>query len=282
VLSLVFASPDNEPEAALDQQVVISDPEAVPLVFGWRTGDEHWLSLPELVRFRFRPGSTVVTAYPAPEATSEDVMDAYYSAVLPMVVQIVLRGQSLHASAVVTPEGQIVALCGPSQSGKTTVAVALSRRGCGLWADDTVAFEVRADGVTALRLPFELNLREPSAAYFDGLPEDATPHANGHPLEWAQARLGAFCVLERLEDPQGSPMVERLSPREALIALLSQSFRFKPQRHEEKRRMMHDYLEAVAQLPVFRLRYRAGFETLPAVIGAVEKVVLGSVAGREL
>jgi hypothetical protein len=282
VLSLVFASSYNEPEAVPDRHVVISDPEEVPLVFGWRTGNECWLSLPELVRFRFRPGSMVVTAYPALEATSEEVMDAYYSAVLPMVVQIVLHGQSLHASAVVTPEGQIVALCGPSQAGKTTIAVALSRRGCGLWADDTVAFEVRADGVTALRLPFELNLREPSAAYFDALTEDATLRANGYPPEWTRARLGAFCVLERLEESQGSPLVERLSPREALIALLGQSFRFKPQRHEEKRRMMYDYLEAVAQLPVFRLRYGAGFDTLPAVIDAVEEIVLRGVAGRKL
>jgi hypothetical protein len=264
----------------LDRQVVISDPEGAPLVFGWRTGGDYWLSLPELACFKFRPGSRVVTAYPAPGAAPGDVMDGYHGSVLPIVVQIVLEGQSLHASAVVTPAGRIVAFCGGSHAGKTTIAVGLSRRGCRLWADDTVAFEARPDGLTALRLPFELNLREQSAAYFRVLTKDVSVDANGHPPEWTRARLAAFCVLERVEESRESHAIERLSSSEAFIALLAQSFRFQPQAHEEKRRMMQDYLEAVAQLPVFRVRYRAGFDTLPAVIDQIEEIVLGSVAGR--
>jgi hypothetical protein len=156
----------------------------------------------------------------------------------------------------------------------------LSRQGCGLWADDTVAFDTRADGLTALRLPFELNLREESAAYFDGLTEGAAVQGTGHPQEWEQAQLAGFCVLERLEKSPERYVIERLTSKEAFIALLAQSFRFKPQAHEEKRRMMQDYLEAIAQLPVFRIRYRAGFDTLPAVIHQIEEIVLGSVARR--
>jgi hypothetical protein len=280
MLSLVFASPYSASEAVLARQVVISDLEGVPLVFGWRSGDDHWLSLPDLASFKFRPDSRVVTAYPAPAATAEEVVDAYQGSVVPIAVQIVLGGQSVHASAVMTAEGRIVAFCGSSQAGKTTIAVGLSRRGCGLWADDTVAFAARADGLTALRLPFELNLREQSAQYFDTFMERATPMTNGRPPEWTEARLAAFCMLERLEECPERHVIERLASREALIALLSQSFRFKPQAHEQKRRMMHDYLEAVAQVPVFRVRYRAGFEDLPTVIDQIEEIVLGSVTER--
>ena len=281
VLSLVFASSFHAPEVASDREVVISDPDGAPLVFGWRRGGDHWLSLPDIADFRFRAGSDVVAAYAAPGASTEDVVDAYQGSVLPIAVQIALHGQSLHASAVVTPDGRIVAFCGSSQAGKTTIAVGLSRRGCGLWADDAVAFDARADELTAVRLPFELNLRKESAAYFDALPEeDVAVRANGHPPEWTQAKLAAFCVLERLEESSGRYTIERLTSRDAFTALLAQSFRFKPQAHEEKRRMMQDYLEAVAQLPVFRVRYRAGFDTLPAVIDQIEEIVLGSVAGR--
>jgi serine kinase of HPr protein (carbohydrate metabolism regulator) len=207
-------------------------------------------------------------------------MDAYHGSALPIVVPVVLGSQSLHASAVVTPGGRIVAFCGASHAGKTTIAVGLSRRGCRLWADDTVAFEARPDGLTALRLPFQLNLRDKSAAYFDGLTKDVSVHANGSPPEWTRARVAAFCVLERVEESRESHAIERLSSSEAFIALLGQSFRFLPQANEEKRRMMQDYLEAVTQVPVFRLRYRPGFETLAEVIDQIEDTVLGSGAGR--
>jgi serine kinase of HPr protein (carbohydrate metabolism regulator) len=181
----------------------------------------------------------------------------------------------------VKPDGRIVALCGASQAGKTTIAVGLSRTGCRLWADDTVAFEATPDGLTALRLPFALNLRAKSAAFFDALTEGAAGHTNGQPPEWATARLAAFCVLERLDEAREPYVIERLSSSEAFIALLGQAFRFVPQANDEKRRMMRDYLEAVVQLPVFRLRYRTGFEILPEVIEQIDEVVLRDVAARE-
>jgi hypothetical protein len=278
VLSLVFASPDDAPEAGLDRQVVVGDPVGVPVVFGWRSGRDHWLLLPDAARFRFRAGSSVVKAYPTAKAAREDVIDAYHGSVLPIAVQIVLSGQSLHASAVAAPDGRIVAFCGSSLAGKTTIAFGLSRRGCPLWADDVVAFETRSEGLTTLRLPFKPNLREQSASYFGS--QDRGPADNGHAPDWSRAKLGGVCVLERLAESQEDPVVERLSARDALIALLAHSFRFKPQKDEEKRRMMQDYLEVVAQLPVFRLRYSAGFDTLPAVIDEVEEMVLRSVPGR--
>jgi hypothetical protein len=278
VLRLVFAD-GRTPAAAHDRQVVISDPDGVPLVFGWRDGRDCWLAMPGRASFKFRPGSQVVTAYPDPGAAPEDVMDGYHGSVLPVVVQTVLEGQAVHASAVVTPAGSIVAFCGASHAGKTTIAVGLSRRGCGLWADDAVAFEARPEGLSALRLPFELNLREESAAHFESGISPGSVDPNGHAPEWTRARLAGFCVLERVEEEPESHTIDRLASSDALVALLGQSFRFKPQAHKEKRRMMRDYLEAVTQAPVFRVRYRAGFETLPEVIDQIEAVVLEGVAG---
>jgi hypothetical protein len=280
VLNLVFAPSDGGPEAARDSQVVISNPDGNPLVFGWRSESDHWLCVPSLANFKFRSGSAVVTAYAAPGASHEDVWDAYQASVLPIVVQIVLGGQSIHASAVVTPGERVVAFCGASETGKTTIAVGLSRRHYALWADDVVAFEDPFDRLTALRLPFQLNLREKSAAYFDAATGDATIRPNGDPREWTRSPLAAFFVLDPLEEPRESYVIQRLSPSEAFIALLTQSFRFKPQAREEKRRMMRDYLEAVSRLPVFRVRFREGFETLPDVLDEIEEIVHESVSGR--
>ena len=44
--------------------------------------------------------------------------------------------------------------------------------------------------------------------------------------------------------------------------------------------MMRDYLDAVVQVPVFRIRYRTGFETLPEVIAQIDEAVLRGVAER--
>jgi hypothetical protein len=273
MLSLVFALSHDGPETPPDCDVVISDLDRRPRVFGWRRVDDYWLSVPEIGNFRFRPGSNVVTAYATPGASPGDVRDAYHGDVLPVVVQIVLGAQSIHASAVVTPGDRIVAFCGTSEAGKTTIAVGLNRRGHALWADDVVAFDARSDRLTALRLPFDVNLRESSAAYFDSLTENATVRANGRPPEWTQSPLAAFFVLDPLEEPLLDYLVQPLSASEAFIALLTQSFRFKPQTREEKRRMMQDYLELVTKLPVFRVQFREGFDILPKVLDQIEEIV---------
>jgi hypothetical protein len=277
MLTLVFEHSEDASKHALERELVLSDPSDEPLVFGSRSGADHILFLPGLASFSFRPGSPVVTAFPDPGAAPDEVIDAYRGSVLPFAVQVVLGGQSLHASAVSTRNGRIVAFGGETQAGKTTIAVGLSRRGYGLWADDTVAFQVLANGITALRLPFEPNLRERSAAYFESAGETQALGGTRIPPEWARAPLGAYCVLERLESAPDTHSLERLSPRDGFLALLTQSYRFKPQSREEKRRMMDDFLEA-SHLPMFRLRYRAGFDALPAVIEELEETVLGNVA----
>jgi hypothetical protein len=278
MVRLVFASLHEAPKPVRERHVVISDLSGTPLVFGWRSEADYWLSVPEVGDFRFRPGSDVVTAYPEQRASPEDVRDAYEGSVLPIAAQVVLGRQSIHASAVAGRDGRVVAFCGFSEAGKTTIAAGLTRRGCALWADDALAFEVRSKRLTALRLPFQPNLREQSAAYFDSSTEDAKAHAHGHPQGWTEAPLTAFCVLERLDETPESYLIERLSPSEAFAALLAQSLRFKPQAREEKRRMMRDYMEAIAQLPVFRVRYRSGFETFGPLIDEIERIVLGGVA----
>ena len=77
--------------------------------------------------------------------------------------------------------------------------------------------------LTALRLPFALNLRERSAAFFNALTRDPSGHVNGTPPEWTCARLGAFCVVERLDESPQPYVIERLSS-EAFVTLLGSRF----------------------------------------------------------
>ena len=54
---------------------------------------------------------------------------AYHNVALPLVAQVALQQQVLHASAIVTPSSAVVAFYGSSHAGKTTLAYGLFRRG---------------------------------------------------------------------------------------------------------------------------------------------------------
>src|SRR5262245_52695473 len=96
----------------------------------------YWMELPAVATFRFDGESARVEAAPRPGIAPDALSAAYRHSALPLVLHA--RGHEvLHASAALMPRG-IVALCGPSQSGKSTIAYGLDRRGHALWADDAL------------------------------------------------------------------------------------------------------------------------------------------------
>ena len=263
------------PPHPAESRAIISDPEDTPVAFGARCGAEHWVSVPERAAFRFQAGSEVVLAHPHPLADDEAVLDAYHGAALPMAVQVALGGQALHASAVVAPGLGALAFCGISHAGKTTLAFALGRRGYRIWADDVLAFEARgADHVRAVRLPFRLNLRAPTAAHFDAVTEKVA-YDDGEFEEWTRVPLAAVFAIERVElsEPSSRPAVRRLPPSDALMAVLSHAFSFQPQSVEEKRTTIEDYLELVARVPVYSLTTGQDLGILGALLDEVEAAV---------
>src|SRR5919204_5174128 len=104
------------------------------------------MTLPNLGPFRFTAASDEpVRATVRPDVDAAVVEDAYRRMVAPMVLQV--RGlEILHSSAALVG-GRVAAFCGTSESGKSTMAYAFSRRGHHLWADDAVAFEARGEAV---------------------------------------------------------------------------------------------------------------------------------------
>ena len=276
MLRLVVASPGAfSPRGLHDRRVVITDSADSPLAYGSRIGDGYSIIVPEVASFHFRPGSQDVAVQAEPLVAPERVLDAYYGAALPMAVQVVLERQPLHASAVVVPGIGAVAFAGVTHSGKTTLAYGLSRRGFPMWADDILAIDAfGVEGVSTIRLPYRLNLRAPSAAYFEGRPETGVARGEQDPGEWATAPLVAFCVLERRDRrPRAGSSVVRLPPTEGLMALLAQAFWFEPQTSAERRQMMRDYLEVVARVPGFRVSVGPSLDALPALLDEVEAKV---------
>ena len=268
-------APSRPPGKPADRRVIISDPEGTPHAYGSRGGAECRVAVPDRGTFRFRRGLDVVVAEPDPLADEQGLLDAYRSAALPMAVQIVLDSQALHASGVVAPGRGVVAFCGLSQSGKSTLAYALSLRGYPIWADDVLALDASdSDGVRSLRLPFRLKLRAASAAYFDAADTEMSCD-DDDPEAWTRMPLAAIFVLGRIAASAGrGEPVRRLAHDDALLAVLGHAFFFQPQTKEERRRMMRDYLEVVARVPVFAVEVGASLETLNVLLDEVEATIV--------
>lgn len=117
----------------------------------------------------------------------------------------------LHAAAVASPEGRVVALVGPSGRGKTTAARHLGTS-FGYVSDESVG--ITADGrVLPYRKPLSIIEDDPLVKAQRSPRELGLKTVEAQPL-----RLAALVLLERSEDAV-APHTEELSPTDALVGL---------------------------------------------------------------
>jgi len=166
----------------------------------------------------------------------------------------------------------VIALCGLAETGKSTIAFGLNRRGYPLWADDTVAFEVSGCCASAVSLPFSMRLRPPSAALFEVDSNRAPVAQHDIPPGAKTVPLAAVCVLRR-SDGVTPVAARRLGLTEAFAALLDHSCCFTPQDEERKRRVIHNYLDLAAGTPTFDICFKPGLENLPAILDTIEELL---------
>jgi hypothetical protein len=263
------------PQLKSARHVLSYDRTGAPSAFGWRHDEGLWVEVPDAATFHLPNGGAVLIAFPAESADSEAVKDAYYGAALPLVVQATRGLEVLHASAVlVAAKDRVAAFCGISESGKSTLAYGLAARGHVHWSDDALAFRVDpARGATAVGLPFTVKLRESSAELFGASPDRAEVMEGS---QWKSAPLGAVFLLEPGDAGQSRErvLIERLSSGGALHALLPNAYRFRPQTDERRRETMRSYLELVASVPIFGVRFPRGLARLPELLDELEERVL--------
>src|SRR5262245_38103593 len=231
--------------------------------------ERYWMDLPGLATFSFDERSDRVVAAPYPGIARDTVAELYWHSALPLVVQA-RGGEVLHASAVVMPHG-VVAFCGASKSGKSTIAYGLHQRGYSLWADDAVALEVTEPAITTFALPFDVRLRAASAALF-GLGERTARLAS--PGDWSgstPAPLQAVCVLHRTDSATGDRTLAPLKASSAYPALLANAYCFSLEDIARKRLMLDRYLSLVARVRVLALAVPDGLQGLPATLDALER-----------
>jgi hypothetical protein len=261
--------PESPPAGGVE--IVLRDQKGTALGTAWTLGERHWIHIRDVATFVVDAGSEQVRAISSSPIDRRLVRDAYYTNVLPIALHIVRGYQGLHASAVRIGDRGVVAFCAASTEGKSTLAYGLSRReGNSLWADDAVALKVGAGSVECIPLPFSVHLRPESAAYFRRDSEPGKPRSEG---ESEPERLAVLFVVRRIAT--GSPPAEvvRLPLSEALPALLPHAYFFGLGELEKRRRIMEDYLEIVARIPVFRLGLTAGFDHFSAALDRIEQTL---------
>lgn len=257
----------------LVRHVAAYDRDGVPSAYGAQRDGDVWLQVPDVATFHLPAGGASLTAIPEESVDSGAVLDAYYGTALPLVVQATRGLEVLHGSGVlVQSRGSVVAFCGISESGKSTVAYGLAARGYSHWADDAVAFQV--DGphsVTTIGLPFTVKLRETSSTYFRAS-SDALEVVDE--FEWKPARLGAVFLLEPLDQGDSGErpvIIEQLAPGEAVRQLLPNAFRFQPQPRDRRHVTMRSYLDLVASVPIVSARFPHDLDHLPGLLDELER-----------
>lgn len=260
-----------------DSEVTVwSDSRGVIGALSHTTAQEHWLHVLGIASFKLELEVDTVTAIPHQGSKPEAIVDEFQRTVWPTMLQ--LRGHEvLHGSAVHTPGG-VVAFCALSETGKSTLAYALNRRGYALFADDAVVLTVTPDSVEAHALPFQVRLRSASALHFGyaqaqlvaGRVRCKGQQENG-PLP-----LAAVCLLEQLSSlPDGRIVTtEALAPTEALVSALEHALYFSLQDRQRKRHMMQQYFSLASRIPMFRVRFQRGLELLPNILDALEQDIL--------
>ena len=162
----------------------------------------------------------------------------------------------MHASAV-SVDGLAIALLGPSGMGKTSLALALCRRGAGFLADDVLALERGPEHLLAHPgTPVAGVAHEEAERVGAGLPAGAIAVNERERLVRVApgrepAALGAMVFLDRAPGGPEEPAIEPVSdPR----ALLSSTFNFVLD-HPERLERLLDVCALAARGPLVRVRF---------------------------
>lgn len=192
------------PPAAATEQIGSEAVHGAVCVAAFRSEDAFRLAFDDTGTFDIRATDRMIAWYPGPDAGDAAVRADLLGRVMALVAHADGR-LALHASAV-SIDGRAVAFLGPKHAGKSTLALALVRRGARLVADDTLVVRVEAAceprvtvGVQRPRLWNDaldaLALRGSSGGdkpIVDPLPSDC--------LEHAEVPLSACYVLAPIPD----------------------------------------------------------------------------------
>jgi hypothetical protein len=159
-------------------------------------GTDLMFSYGDRARFRLDPSASRLEC--APREPGPGWERALLSRILPNV-RLAQGCEALHASAVASPHG-ILAIAGPSGTGKTTLALELVRRGMALVSDDVLVLS--SDDAEVLGHPGTPHMNVELSAPVPVVHRELAQLGGERWIEvfdnaTAAQRVGAVCILER-------------------------------------------------------------------------------------
>ena len=279
-LSLVH---DDCPQPSLSDLIgpaveIWRTPEGEISAYGYTDNGQHWVHFPGLASFCFCKETEEVQAIPHRSVQYDMVYDVYLRSVVPLALQV--HGtEVLHASAIHTSRG-VVVFCAVSGTGKSTLAYGFSQKGYRVWADDAVAFAATREWVTAVPLPATIRLRPDVAIFFRDAHLNMSSRLAPAPTTQEQEEpqpLLALCLLDRTQEghrKNGAAVeIVRVSSAQAFPRVLAHAYCFSLLDTRRKQRMVQQYLDLVAQVPTYIVRFRAGLEHLAAIMNGLERTL---------
>ena len=212
------------------------------------------------------------------QLTLEDACTYLFGPVLGLVLH--LRGVlPLHASAV-SIDGHAIALMGPAGAGKSTTAAGFARLGYRVITDDVVALAERGGHFVIPPGYPRVNLWAESVRALFGA-EDILPLISSTwdkrfmPLnqesqfEKSSRPLGAVYVLRKREPGLATPAIEELTPTEAFMGLLGNTYMSHLPDRNIFRREFEVLGRIVSQVPIRCVRPPADLNSLSSLCQAI-------------
>jgi hypothetical protein len=202
----------------------------------------------------------------------------FRTVVFPVLMSIVAGSAGfieLHASCI-AKKGRALVLLGPSQSGKSTLALAMVRSGFQLLSDDRIFCFLRGGKVFTYGLPRPLKLRREASTWFEEFRDRVPTLAqNGESVFYCDAKsAGNFPYVPACElhasiflEQQRERMfrMTRIQASESRKFIESDLLAESPQAMEAQDRL----LDRIVSMPCWRLQYNESPQSVSQKIAAV-------------
>jgi hypothetical protein len=240
------------------------------MLFG-RLHDGYLLRLNDLADFEISSAGDRVGCRALDDLPAATLRHLLLDQILPLALSQAGR-LVLHASAVHVPRFGSIAFVGPAGAGKSTLAAALTSRGCQLVSDDSLL--VALDQPTLFALPGYPGVRlwrdSSRGLRLEGYRATAVAHytrkqrLTGRSLPFRQlaSPLRVIFVLGRRRTRQRASRTRVLTARDALVSLVSHTYLLDVQDRRQLTRMFGDLASIAARLPVARLDVRHAGKSL--------------------
>ena len=259
-------------------QVVMTseEPDGSPWMICTKTTQGYRLHFTDIADFLVDPAGRRVSCVAPPDTPTETIRHLFLDQVIPPLLN--LRGaEALHASAIATAHGAC-AFIGMSGQGKSTLASAFHVIGHPILCDDCLVLKDDPDSILVQPAYPGLRLWDDSRGEFFGnrrstLPVSHYNHKRRVSTHASSAVNSDFLPLRRIysllrSEASGAsmrPEIEPLSIRDALVELLSYTFRLDLSDRSMILRQMYVLERVAREIPVRRLHLPDDLGLLPEV-----------------